>query len=125
MATHTEYVPLRLSPAVLERVKEVTGHKDGQRSRALRIVIDAGLEAQNLEALRERIRSFDQLSEELALLRSDLSRVGGNLNQLAMLFSMDAFGDAELEQLAVAHRDIQSEFSELINVIKKSEGYLV
>lgn len=57
------------------------------------------------------------LLDELALLRSDLGRIGGNLNQIAHYFNM--IGDVRRDRLAQVHDDLRLEFARLSRKLKE------
>ncbi len=121
MTTQDEWISIRLSTETLERLKAVTEHKAGQRSRALRVVIAAGLEAKNLDALQKRVEVLSSLADEIHAIRSNLSRIGGNLNQLARLFNSEKLDGKDLGNLAAAHKELRSEFEILIKTIVEAQ----
>lgn len=106
------------------RLKKATNYKDRERSRALKIILDAGLEAQNLEALRNKIKSFDKMSDQFSALRADLSRIGGNLNQLSRLFNLDKFTESESDNLAITHHELREEFKKITQIMTQVQHEL-
>jgi len=122
MKAQEQRITIRLSVDFLNRLKETTNYKKGHRSRALRIILDAGLEAQNLEALQKRVKSFDIISDQISALRSDLSRIGGNLNQLSKLFNIDKFTESEADNLAITHHELREEFKKITKILAQVQS---
>jgi predicted transcriptional regulator len=72
-----------------------------------------------LDGSRQPLGSFEQIERftaDLAGLRSELARVGGNLNQLAHAFNMDE--PLNTDELAVTHRELQTQFAALATLLK-------
>lgn len=67
----------------------------------------------------ENVQHFDAsgMIEELAGLRSDLARVGGNLNQLAHIFNMESRVDKS--ELQKNHEALQTGFRQVIGTLKE------
>lgn len=67
----------------------------------------------------ENVQHFDTsgMIEELAGLRSDLARVGGNLNQLAHTFNI--YGQVDDKELRQNHEALQGEFRQIMAMLKE------
>ena len=121
MAELDAIINLRLSGSFLTRLKAAINYKKGQRSKAIRIALEAGIEAQNLEALKKRIQIYEDLTDELRANRANLSRVGGNLNQLSRLFNLDEFGKSQHKDLGKTHEELRSQFEIVIKTITEAQ----
>ncbi len=67
--------------------------------------------------------SLNEIVEELKKMRGGLSRVGGNLNQLA--FSFNSSGVVREKDLQKSHEDLRKEFVVLIDFFRKFEQTLL
>lgn len=67
----------------------------------------------------ENVQHFDAsgMIEELAGLRSDLARVGGNLNQLAHTFNI--YGQVDDKELRQNHEALRDEFRPIMAMLKE------
>lgn len=67
----------------------------------------------------ENVQHFDAsgMLEELSRLRTDLSRVGGNLNQLAHSFNI--YGKVDDKELRENHEALRVEFRQVIATLKE------
>lgn len=60
---------------------------------------------------------LDELAQQLTAIRSDLARVGGNLNQLAFAFNL---GDPITRgELGETHAELQAEFGRLVELLQE------
>ena len=115
MASKNQYVPIRMSDKLMSLINQHTNGEPRNRSRVIRIAIESGLRAENLEMLKQSIEATHRQADEVSQLRQDLARVGGNLNQLAMLFNMDRFDGSKLEELSDTHKELQQTFSAILD----------
>jgi|AAFY01.1.fsa_nt_gi hypothetical protein len=77
-----------------------------------------------LESDRPKVEiSLDEIVEELKKMRGNLSRVGGNLNQIS--FHFNTTGIVQENALAKSHENLRNEFSELIKFFRKYEQLLL
>lgn len=58
----------------------------------------------------------------LSSLRSDLAKVGGNLNQIAMRFNMDS--TVAPVELSAAHEELRQEFNRVMSLLRYIEKEL-
>jgi hypothetical protein len=115
-------ISFRIPNLLKQVVEQHTKGERRKRSRALCIALQAGFQAENLDALKQRIASSERIQRELKALRTDLAKVGGNLNQLAYMFNLhDDLKDAQLRRLGDVHRDLQEQFGVIMNKLKVIE----
>ena len=70
-----------------------------------------------LELNPERVKSSDLMLDELKSLQSSMSRVGGNLNQLAYHFNTT--DEVDDYKLATSHEELRLEFKKVMQFLNK------
>lgn len=111
----TVRVPVELRQRLEQRAREIAA-ATGRRvdlSKAARAVMEAGLE----DAPLQDATALAELSAKLEAMRLDLSRVGGNLNQLAHAFNIN--GALPADSLARTHDALRTEFGQLMALLRE------
>lgn len=111
----TVRVPVELRQRLEQRAREIAA-ATGRRvdlSKAARAVMEAGLE----DAPLQDATALAELSAKLEAMRLDLSRVGGNLNQLAHAFNLN--GSLPADSLARTHDALRTEFGQLMALLRE------
>lgn len=123
----TKPIPVRLTLAEVEALKQEAArqlgapHKWGQLLR--RYCRDGLARDQGASAEAPSFDSYKRLADELSALRIDLSRVGGNLNQIAHAVNLHDLVDGR--RLDESHQELREQFNRLMAVVKEvSRGLL-
>jgi predicted DNA-binding protein len=115
--TYDKTLRVRINKPLYEGLENYAKESGKKLSFISRVVIEAGLEARNIERLKDKVVINREMKEEFLRLRTDLSKVGGNLNQIAMLLNMGIVKDQKLDQLVAVNNGLSERFEELMSVL--------
>lgn len=119
----TKYTPVRLGEGVRAELEAQAKLEGRNMSRIIRQAV--------VEYLDREARTDDDVTVERALravyeelwdFRGGFARIGGNLNQIALVFNQT--GRVDGEGLADAHKELQRYFRELANKLEDIEDEL-
>lgn len=125
--TPTLPIPLRLTQAELEDLKQEAQRQYGAAHRWGQLLRKYGRDGlardQGKVAETPSFETYKRLADEVSALRVDLSRVGGNLNQIAHAVNLHDVVDGR--KLDDAHQELREQFNRLMAVVKEvSRGLL-
>ncbi len=112
--TSTHPVRIRLHDLADPLKQRMKAEGEKNRSRIIRRAIRAYLDNNSTENMKE------ELSQEIRKLRADFTRVGGNLNQLALYFNVN--DTVSHSKLAKTHEKLQAQFEKLTDLLLVVKG---